>query len=163
VLTVAIRPAQPAELSSILALYTELETGETNAADLRSTADIFARIQRVPRYTVYVALAAGEILGVFSLLIMENLAHGGAPSGIVEDVVVHPRWRRQGVGRQMLEFAMQECRQANCYKLMLSSNLQRKAAHRFYQALGFQQHGYSFVVRLKSQAVVGPTSDSKHT
>jgi GNAT superfamily N-acetyltransferase len=161
-LAVDIRPAQPSQLSGVLALYAELETAATTAMDLSSAADIFARMQRVPRYTMYVALAAGEVAGVFSLLIMENLAHGGAPSGIVEDVVVHPRWRRQGVGRQMMEFAMQQCRQANCYKLMLSSNLQRKAAHRFYQALGFQRHGYSFVVPLETCAVVGPAADIKH-
>ena len=30
----------------------------------------------------------GEIVGTFALLIMDNLAHLGAPSGVVEDVVV---------------------------------------------------------------------------
>jgi GNAT superfamily N-acetyltransferase len=69
---------------------------------------------------------------------------------------VHRRWRRRGVGKQMLQFAMEECRRLNCYKLMLSSNRKRRAAHRFYQSLGFQRHGYSFVVPLDPQGPAIP-------
>jgi GNAT superfamily N-acetyltransferase len=46
----------------------------------------------------------------------------------------------------MMRRAMDECRQAGCYKLALSSNLKREAAHRFYEGLGFEKHGYSFWV-----------------
>jgi GNAT superfamily N-acetyltransferase len=51
-------------------------------------------------------------------------------------------------GKQMMQFAMEQCKQAGCYKLMLSSNLKREAAHKFYESLGFQRHGYSFQVLL---------------
>jgi hypothetical protein len=37
---------------------------------------------------------------------------------------------------------------AGCYKLALSSNERREAAHAFYDSLGFQRHGFSFVVPL---------------
>ena len=53
----------------------------------------------------------------------------------------------QGVGKAMMEHAREQCRLAGCYKLALSSNLRREAAHRFYEALGFERHGYSFVTR----------------
>jgi GNAT superfamily N-acetyltransferase len=145
-LSVDIRPAQRPDLDQILALYAELATPGDKPSDLAAAENLFARIQQYPNYTIYVALAGDVIIGAFSLLIMDNLAHGGAPSGIVEDVVVHPDWRGRGVGRQMMRFAMEQCRQANCYKLSLSSNLQRTAAHQFYEALGFQRHGYSYMV-----------------
>jgi len=48
----------------------------------------------------------------------------------------------------MMRFAMDEARRQRCYKLTLSSNLKRERAHAFYDALGFERHGYSFVVRL---------------
>ena len=35
---------------------------------------------------------------------------------------------------------------AGCYKMALSSNLKREAAHRFYDSLGFGRHGYSFLI-----------------
>jgi GNAT superfamily N-acetyltransferase len=47
----------------------------------------------------------------------------------------------------MMEFARSRCREAGCYKMALSSNLERDAAHAFYDTLGFERHGYSFRVR----------------
>ena len=40
-----------------------------------------------------------------------------------------------------------------CYKVVLSSSDKRDNAHEFYQSLGFEQHGYSFVVDLGSRDV----------
>jgi GNAT superfamily N-acetyltransferase len=50
------------------------------------------------------------------------------------------------VGRAMMAHAIEQCRKAGCYKLALSSNLKREDAHRFYESLGFERHGYSFVI-----------------
>jgi len=50
----------------------------------------------------------------------------------------------------MIRFALQRCREADCYKLALSSNLKRAGAHAFYESLGFVKQGYSFVADLQS-------------
>jgi GNAT superfamily N-acetyltransferase len=157
--SVDIRAAQRSDLDHILSLYADLEMPGDKRSDLSAAENLFVRIQQYPNYTVYVALAGDVIIGAFSLLIMDNLAHGGAPSGIVEDVVVHRNWRGLGVGKQMMRFAMEQCRKANCYKLSLSSNLQRTAAHQFYEALGFQRHGYSFMVPLSKALQLTNDSD----
>jgi ribosomal protein S18 acetylase RimI-like enzyme len=39
-------------------------------------------------------------------------------------------------------------REAGCYKLVLSSNQKRERAHAFYESLGFQRHGFSFVIEI---------------
>ena len=79
---------------------------------------------------------------------MDAAGYRCAPVAIVEDVIVERRARGHGVGRGMMEFAMNRARAKGCYKLMLSSNVQRGDAHRFYEALGFEKHGYSFAVSL---------------
>jgi len=48
----------------------------------------------------------------------------------------------------MMAHALEECRRAGCYKLALSSKVKRDGAHRFYESLGFERHGYSFAVFL---------------
>jgi GNAT superfamily N-acetyltransferase len=101
-----------------------------------------------PDYQLYVAMAQGEIVGVFALLVMDNLGHLGAPSGVVEDVVVREDWRHRGIGQEMMGFAMEYCKSRGCYKLALSSNIHREEAHGFYESLGFTKQGYSFVVEL---------------
>ena len=77
---------------------------------------------------------------------MDNLAHKGTPSGIVEDVAVKNEPHGQGIGKKMMQFAMQKCKEAGCYKLVLSSNQKRIEAHEFYESLGFERHGFSFRV-----------------
>jgi GNAT superfamily N-acetyltransferase len=96
-----------------------------------------------------VAVSEGTTVGTFALLIMDNLAHLGAPSAIVEDVCVDDQHRGRGIGRAMMTFAVEHARARGCYKLALSSNSARPDAHAFYRALGFQQHGLSFVVPLR--------------
>ena len=142
-----IRAATEADLPSILALYVEVED-DGRVLSIEQARSIYARMRSYPDYKVYVAILGGSIVGTFALLIMDNLAHMGAPSGVVEDVVVQGDWRGKGVGKQMMRFAMDRCRERGCYKLALSSNLKREAAHRFYDSLGFRRHGYSFVMEL---------------
>jgi GNAT superfamily N-acetyltransferase len=77
---------------------------------------------------------------------MDNLAHLGTPSAIVEDVVVDASCRGRGIGRAMMHDAMCVAREKGCYKLVLNSNLRRLDAHRFYEGLGFERHGVSFQV-----------------
>lgn len=147
-LAIDIRKATKADLPAILALYGQPDIDNHDVLDLPAAERILGKMHQYPNYDVYVAALKNEVIGTFALLIMDNLAHLGAPSGIVEDVVVSAQWRGQGVGKQMMRFAMGECRKARCYKLMLSSNLKREPAHRFYEELGFQKHGYSFLVDL---------------
>ncbi|NLG83712.1 MAG: GNAT family N-acetyltransferase [Firmicutes bacterium] len=143
-----IRAAKEEDLPSLLALYAELDGDEGRVLGLDEARAIFARLQRYPNYRIYLAILDGEVVGSFALLIMDNLAHHGAPSGIVEDLVVEAAYRGRGIGRQMMEYAFARCKEAGCYKMALSSNLKREAAHGFYERLGFKKHGYSFIVEL---------------
>jgi GNAT superfamily N-acetyltransferase len=144
---IKIRKAVENDLSSILLLYNpDIDNGDT--LDLPSAKNVFNRIMKYPNYNVYVAMIDQDIVGTFELLIMDNLAHHGAKSGLVEDIIVSSHLRDQGIGKQMMKFAMEECKKAGCYKLTLSSNRKRQFAHKFYEGLGFQKHGYSFQIDL---------------
>jgi GNAT superfamily N-acetyltransferase len=135
----------------VLGLLRALDPPNAPEPDVAASAHRFARIAAYPDYAVYLAEEDGVPVGTFALLVMDNLAHGGAPEGVVENVVVAEGRRGQGLGRALMRFAMDRCAAAGCYKLVLSSNVQREAAHRFYEDLGFVQHGLSFSVPLGGQ------------
>lgn len=141
-----IQKACKSDLTSILNLYAESDIDNGKKLDLTAAEKLFDKILSYPNFNVYVALSNDKIIGTFELLIMDNLAHMGLPSAIVEDVVVHSDYRGQGVGKKMMQFAFEECKKAGCYKMVLSSNIRRDRAHHFYESLGFEKHGYSFQI-----------------
>ncbi len=146
-----IRAAQKADLPGVLALYAQPAFDSGAVLPVEEAERIFASFARYPDYTLYVAEHDKQIVGSFVLLIMAKLGHLGAPEAIVEDVVVDPALHGGGIGQAMMQFAADIARTKNCYKLVLSSNVKRTAAHGFYEKLGFERHGYSY--RLSLDAV----------
>lgn len=144
--TIRIRPARRQDLPGVLALYAQPGMDDGNTLSIQDAEHIFARFALYPDYTLYVAEADRQIVGTFALLVMDNLGHLGAPSAIVEDVMVDPALHGNGVGQAMMRFAMARAHEKRCYKLVLSSNAKRERAHAFYEALGFERHGFSFRV-----------------
>ena len=148
---IEIREATDKDLSSILSLYSQPDMDNGQVLSIAQSQKLFDRIKSYPDYKIYAAETRGKIVGTFTLLIMDNIAHMGAPSGIIEDVAVEPECQGKGIGRRMMEFAMDLCRKKGCYKLALSSNLKRKDAHSFYESLGFKKHGHSFIVEFTNK------------
>lgn len=145
---VAIREASKEDLLDILELYKQPDMDNDKVLSLEQAEVIFTRISVYPNYKIYVAVVDGKIIGTFALAIMDNLAHMGATSGLIEDVVVKTDLQGKGIGKQMMKYAIECCRKHGCYKVALSSNLKREKAHCFYESLGFKKHGYSFLLEL---------------
>lgn len=143
-----IKKATPEDLPLILDLYAQKDIDNGLVLPIDQANKIFNKFSSYPNYSLYVAKIEEKVVGTYELLIMDNLAHEGKPSGVVEDVVVDQKYRSQGIGKKMMEYALEVCRQNNCYKMSLSSNIHRDRAHKFYERLGFKKHGYSFLIEL---------------
>lgn len=141
-----IRAARLDDLGEVQDLLRALDTAGDATMPLHAAQMRFMDLTANPDHRIYVAVEGGHIVGTFALVLVGGLAHGGRPQCLVEDVVVAPGRRGHGVGRQMMRFAMQVSASEHCYKLVLSSHLMRDSAHRFYESLGFERHGYSFLI-----------------
>ena len=150
--TVTLREATEADLDEVLALYQGIEDSPEQVLSLAEARTLLAQFRAYPSYRLWVACESAEpdadVVGTYALLVMHNLAHRDAPSAVVEDVVVAADRKGKGIGRQMMDHAVQQAREAGCYKLALSSNRKRADAHAFYESLGFAQHGLSFSIEL---------------
>ncbi|NEZ67201.1 GNAT family N-acetyltransferase [Leptolyngbyaceae cyanobacterium CCMR0082] len=147
-MTLTIRPGSREDLPQVVDIYNHSGLEHDAVLTLADAEKWFSRVQQYPNYTLWVACFSEKVVGTFALLIMDNLVHHGSPSGIVEAVGVAPDLQGQGIGRRMMDIAIARCRSAGCYKLTISTNLRRTAAHAFYESLGFTQHGYSYRVKL---------------
>lgn len=141
-----IRPATESDIDAILALQAQLGQDDGTVLTTDQALAVLRRMAAYPDYGVRVAELDEGVVGCYALLVMDNLAHLGTPSAIVEDVVVDASCRGRGIGRAMMHDAMCVAREKGCYKLVLNSNLRRLDAHRFYEGLGFERHGVSFQV-----------------
>jgi GNAT superfamily N-acetyltransferase len=145
-MSVYIRQAESADVAAVLALYAQIDFNNGDVLSEAAALKIFAEFSRYPSYRLFVAINGTQVVGSYALLVMHNMAHGGMSSAVVEDVVVASVFQGRGIGRQMMDHAKEQAKAAGCYKLALSSNRKRHAAHAFYESLGFDQHGLSFVI-----------------
>lgn len=142
-----VREAKRADIATLVDLYAAagLDTrGPHDETEMRMNWDRMRTA--APGVRTFIYSLDGMPVGTYTLFILPLLAHNGAPEAIVEDVAVHPEAQGQGIGRRMMEHARTLAREAGCYKLALSSNQKRVEAHAFYERLGFERHGVSFVV-----------------
>jgi len=139
-----IREARAEDIPGILQTYREAGIGAGIAFSVEEALAQLERMSVGSPVRVYAALLDGRVVGTYELFVMDNMAKRGRRSGVVEDVAVRPEYQGRGVGKAMMQDAMERCRHAGCYKMMLSSNENREAAHLFYESLGFERHGFSF-------------------
>ena len=143
-----IRRAGATDLDRLLELYGETDGAYEAVQPLSGEAAErrFAEVLADGHQETLVAESEGEVVGTLVLAILPNLAHGGAPYAIVENVVVDGAQRGRGVGASLMREAMDRARTAGAYKLVLSANAVREPAHEFYRSLGFEQTHAGFEI-----------------
>lgn len=141
-----IRAAHADDVPRLVELCGALDVGHEPTLDAEAARRRFLELCGRPQHRIYVAERRQRIVGTFAMVFVGGLAHGARDSCVIEDVVVAEEARGAGVGTRMMQFAMDVCAGHGCYKLVLSSHVDRDKAHRFYERLGFRRHGYSFLI-----------------
>ncbi|MHC5739173.1 GNAT family N-acetyltransferase [Nostoc sp.] len=127
------------ELPQLLALYHHLNPDDTPLPDDDILQSIWDNILRDPRLYYIVADFANRLVATCNLSIVPNLTRGARPYGIIENVVTHPDYRRQGLGTRVLHYALALAWQQQCYKVMLLSGSKREETLHFYEKAGFKR------------------------
>jgi GNAT superfamily N-acetyltransferase len=143
-----LRDATARDVPDLLMLYEAAGLDRPGDNDPAAGATHWSALRKAGAQVLLATDAQGQAVGTLTLFVLPLLAHRAAPAALVEDVAVHPAMQGKGVGRLLVHEAMDRAQAAGCYKLALSSNERREAAHAFYDSLGFQRHGFSFVVPL---------------
>ena len=85
----------------------------------------------------FVAADGERIVGTASLLIEQKFIHGGGLCGHIEEVVVHPDYKNQGIARALVRHATAEAEKMSCYKVILNCFDDLVP---FYESCGFRRH-----------------------
>jgi len=139
---ILFRRAQDEDLPSIVALLADDELGRSREDSSlpvnRRYLDAFAAMQRDPNQLLAVMVADGEVVGCLQISFIPGLSRLGIWRGQIESVRVASSRRGEGLGRRLLEWAINECRNRGCGLVQLTSDKARGDALRFYQSLGFR-------------------------
>ncbi|WP_228526944.1 GNAT family N-acetyltransferase [Noviherbaspirillum soli] len=149
---IELRVATQDDAALLATLQAEMDDSDPAAVtniDHAAMRAVLADMAAYPHFRAYLVYLDGQPVASFSLMIFASPSQGGQPQALLDAVVVSRTQRGRGIGEAMVREALFMARQAGCYKLILSSNLKRRDAHRFYEQLGFRQHGISYGMALK--------------
>ena len=97
--------------------------------------------------SLYVYVLNDSVIGLIGFRIRENIEENSR-YGEISAIAVDPDCQKQGIGKQLLEFAEQLAKDLNCKGTWLVSGFGREEkAHQFYKSLGYVSTGYRFVKR----------------
>lgn len=149
------RDARPEDIPTILTLC---HAGDARGVDTPplDTASLthpryraaFDEISADPNHRLIVVESNGEIVGTLQISFLPGLPRFGMRRSILENVHIRTDQRGNGLGSQMVQWAIERCREAGCGIVQLTSNKIRLDAHRFYRKLGFEQTHEGFKLML---------------
>ncbi|NIA08861.1 MAG: GNAT family N-acetyltransferase [Nitrospiraceae bacterium] len=87
---------------------------------------------------IIVARKNGDIIGMVNLLYTISTAIG-ARVALLEDMVISPAMRGQGVGSRLIRRAIKFAKEKGCRRITLLTDNDNKRAHRFYKRQGFRR------------------------
>ncbi|SYX82992.1 GNAT family N-acetyltransferase [Paenibacillus alvei] len=132
---ITIRSIKENELLALSQLYQELMGLQTNQSKLEQ---VYRTIQHNEQYIILGAFDEEQLVGSLMGIICHDLVGDCKPFMVIENVIVSPVVRRQGVGKKLMQEIENMARQRDCYYIIFVSGEQRKEAHQFYERLGFK-------------------------
>lgn len=136
--------ARREDLPAIVALLADDVLGsKRETPDLAPYERAFAEIEADPRELLLVGRSEERVVATLQLSLLSGLSRGATRRAQIEAVRVHADLRGTGVGRRLIEHALDLARERGCGLAQLTTDHQRPEALRFYEGLGFQatHHG----------------------
>jgi len=131
------------ELMKALTITTSQAESE-GASSMAEFEKVFEHIESDPKHHLLVVEVDGKVIGSGDVLVVPNLSHRGLPWAVIENVIVEENMRCQGIARKLIAYMIDLAKGSGCYKIGLSSDKRRSAAHRLYESLGFRQYGLGY-------------------
>ncbi len=142
-----VRRATPDDFEGVLRLYRQLNPDDPvleDGADRR----MYESILGTHNLHIFVLDVGGLIHATCYLNVIPNVTRSASPYGIIENVVTEERLRGTGLGKAIMQHALEFAWSADCYKVMLQTGSRRESTHAFYRACGFSgDEKFAFVAR----------------
>jgi GNAT superfamily N-acetyltransferase len=141
-----IRPATADDVPAIVAMLADDKLGAQRETpdNLAPYLAAFEQIAATPTALLAYAERDGAAAGTLQLNFLQGLGRAGAVRAQIESVRVHASMRGNGLGTELIKWAIDTARDRGAFLVQLTSDAARPGAHRFYERLGFTQSHVGF-------------------
>lgn len=141
-LPLTIRKAVHRDVPKIVAMLADDKLGkdrESPVAELpHEYYGAFEKINADENQELIVVERNDEIIGTLQLSFIQYLTYQGSIRAQIEGVRIRSDMRSLGIGKTMVEWAVNRSRERKAHLLQLATDKQRKGAIEFYRDLGFE-------------------------
>jgi len=137
---VEVRRLEDEELDALLSLYVHLHDADDPLPPRSVVEGVWHAIQNDPNVKCFGLFFEGTLVASCILSVVANLTRGCRPYALIENVVTHSDYRRQGLGKALLAHVLEHAWGRNCYKAMLQTGRTDEGLYRFYESAGFDRH-----------------------
>lgn len=109
--------------------------------------DSFYKVLENNNSHIIVAEVDGKLVGFATVSIREVVRYP-KPIAELDELFVSPDYREQETGRILMKRIEELAKRYTCYRMFIQSHYDYKAAHKFYEALGYTNYGYHFIRNL---------------
>ena len=138
---ITFRKATREDLPYIVRMLANDEIGRTreNAEEPMAAGYLhaFDEITDSDTNELIVGVLNDKVVAVLQVTYIPNLTYQGGRRAMIEGVHVAAEHRSQGIGRQLINEAINRAKARNCRLVQLTTDKARTDAKRFYESLGF--------------------------
>lgn len=130
-----IRKANTTDANAIAELYRQLlpfdkvDDGQVEEFLFRTESDRF--------YNIFVIECDGNVVATCTLIIIQNITHGGRPFAILENVVTDDKFRHSGFGKALVLYAIEYAKRMECHKISVMTRRKEQYVKDFYRKCDF--------------------------
>lgn len=138
-MNLSMRKARPEDQAALDLVMQVISDGPVQ--DRTRAAELIEKVAGDPQKYLLAAqdLETGTLCGTLLGVVFEDICGDCRPILLVENVAVLPEYQGKGVGKAMFQEIERWGKEQDCHYEMLVSGLQRTGAHKFYNALGFDE------------------------
>ena len=137
-----IEPATVEDLSVLTTFISDLmeEQPDFVSDEAAHAKGIQLILESPSKGRIFVLRDDEDILGMVNILFTITTALGGC-AALMEDVIIHPQYRRQGLGSLMLDYAVAFAVEKDFKRITLLADAQDEKSQSFFQNKGFDFSG----------------------
>jgi ribosomal protein S18 acetylase RimI-like enzyme len=140
--SVIIREAEEQDMPEIIGLTMELigALDDKKGIEPDSVLQNLKTLLSDNQSMILIAESGGSICGLINLAFRPTLIHKDR-SAVIDELVVFKCHREKGVGSELIQAAVNKCREQNCSEIEVSTEKDNTEAVEFYKKLGFVEKG----------------------